>query len=160
MKKALLKKIQKLRKSEGPVSEAERTTSKIGEKKTDTDSFTASMIKKEICEIGESLLKLQKVETEIGKSKKRMSPAEGCINKEDAEWYQNSVSIAFDQMKNELLQDEQLQTVAGKFTLEIWCMEHINLQPGVGLAEIQDIMDTIIDRKGTALQSFLKRELV
>ena len=66
-----------------------------------------------------------------------MSPAEGCINKEDAEWYQNSVSIAFEQLKHELLQGEQLQTVSEKFTQEIRrCMQHINLQPGVGSAEI------------------------
>ena len=161
MKKALLKKIQKLRKSEGPVSEAEKTTAKIGEKKTNTGLFTASTIKKEICKIGDSSLKSQKVETEIGKSKRRMSPVEGCINKEDAEWYQNSVSIAFKQLKNELLQGEQLQTVSGKFTLEIHrCMQHINLHPGVGLVEIQDIIDTIIDKKGTALKSFLKGESV
>ena len=76
-------------------------------------------------------------------------------------WYQNSVSIAFNQLKNELLQGEQLQTVSEKFTLEIHrCMPHINLQPGVGLAKIQDIIDTIIDKKGTALKSFLKGELV
>ena len=160
-KKALLKNIRKLRKSEAPMSEAEKTTVKIGEKKTDTESSTASTIKKEICEIGESSLKSQKVETKIGKSKKRTSPAEGCINKEDAEWYQNSVSIAFEQLKNELLQGEQLQTVSEKFTLEIHrCMQHIYLQPGVGLVEIQDIIDTIIDKKGTALKLFLKGELV
>ena len=161
MKKTLLKKVWKLRKSEGPVSETEKTTAKIRGKKTDTELFTVSMIKKEICEIGKSLLKSQTVETEIGKSKRRTSPAEGCINKEDAEWYQNSVSIAFKQLKNELLQGEQLQMVSEKFTLEIHrCMQHINLQPGVGLAEIQDIIDTIIDKKGTALKSCLKGELV
>ena len=161
LKKALLKKIRKLRKSEGPASEVEKTTVTIGEKKTDTELFTASTIKKEICEIGKSLLKSQKVETEIGKSKRRMSPAEGCINKKDAEWYQNSVSIAFEPLKNELLQGEQLQKVSEKFTLEICrCMQHINLQPGVGLVEIQDIIDMIIDKKGTALKLFLKGELV
>ena len=36
-KKTLLKQIWKLRKSEGPVSEVEKTTAKIGEKKTDTE---------------------------------------------------------------------------------------------------------------------------
>ena len=90
-----------------------------------------------------------------------MSPADGCVKKEDAEWYQNSVSIAFNQVKSGLLQGKQLQTLIQKFTLEICrCMQHIKLQPGVGLAEIQDIVDTIADKEGTALKSFLKGELV
>ena len=83
------------------------------------------------------------------------------MNKEDAEWYQNSVSTAFNQMKSEMLQGEQLQMVVQKFTLEICrCMQHIKLQPGVGLAEIQDIVDTIADKESTALKLFLKGELV
>ena len=90
-----------------------------------------------------------------------MSPADGCVNKEDAEWYQNSVSIAFNQLKSEMLQGEQLQTVVQKFTPEIRrCMQHIKLQPGVELVEIQDIVDTIADKEGAALKSFLKGELV
>ena len=39
-------------------------------------------------------------------------------------------------------------------------MQHIKLQPEVGLAEIQDIVDTIADKDGTALKLFLKGELV
>ena len=104
---------------------------------------------------------MQEVEAKTGKSKKKMSPADRCVNKEDAEWYQNSVSIAFNQLKSEMLLGEQLQTVVQKFTIEIRrCMQHIKLQLGVGLAEIQDIVDTIADKEGTALKSFLKGELV
>ena len=39
-------------------------------------------------------------------------------------------------------------------------MQHIKLQPGIGLAEIQDIINMIPDKDGTALKSFLKGELV
>ena len=160
-KKVLLKKLQKLRKSGGPVSEAEMTTVNIEQKETKTKSSTASSIKRETCKIGESSLKLQEMETKTGKSKKKMSPTDGCVNKEDAEWYQNSVSIAFNQLKNGMLQGEQLQMVVQKFTLEICrCMQHIKLQPGVELVEVQDIVDTIADKEGTALKSFLKGELV
>ena len=122
---------------------------------------TASTTKRETCKIGESSLKSQEVEAKTGKSKKKLSLADGCVNKEDAEWYQNSFSIAFNQLKSEMLQGEQLQMVVQKFTLEIRrCMQHIKLQPGVGLAEIQDIVDTIADKEGTALKLFLKGELV
>ena len=110
-KKVLLKKLQKLRKAGGPMSEAEMITEKIKQKGTGTKSSTASTIKKETCKIGESLLKLQEVETKTDKSKKNTSPTDGCVNKEDAEWYQNSVRIASNQLKNEMLQGEQLQTV-------------------------------------------------
>ena len=75
-KKVLLKKLQKLRKSGGPGSEAEMTTVKIDQKETETKLPTASTIKKQTCEIGESLLKLQEVETKTGKSKMKMSPAD------------------------------------------------------------------------------------
>ena len=61
-KKVLLKKLQKLRKSGGPVGQAKITTVKIKWKRTETKSSTASTIKKETCEIGESLLKSQEVE--------------------------------------------------------------------------------------------------
>ena len=160
-KKVLLKKLQKLRKSGGHVSEAEMTTVKIEQKETETKSPRASLIKRKTCKIGESLLKLQEVEAKTGKSKKKMSPADGCVNKEDAEWYQNSVSIAFNQLKSEMLQGDQLQTVVQKFTLGICrCMQHHKLQLGVGLAEIQDIVDTIVDKEGTSLKLFLKGELV
>ena len=70
-KNVLLKKLQKLRKSGGPVSEAEMTTVKIELKETETKSPTASTIKRETCEIGESSLKSQEVETKNGKRKKK-----------------------------------------------------------------------------------------
>ena len=90
-----------------------------------------------------------------------MSPTDGCVKKEDAEWYQNSVSISFNKLKNGMLRGEQLQTVVQKFTLEIRrCMQHIKLQPAVELAEVQDIVDTIADKECKALKSILKGELV
>ena len=39
-------------------------------------------------------------------------------------------------------------------------MQHIKLQPEIGLAEVQDIVDTIADKEDTALKLFLKGELV
>ena len=39
-------------------------------------------------------------------------------------------------------------------------MQHIKLQPEIGLVEVHDIVNTIIDKEGTALKSFLKGELV
>ena len=39
-------------------------------------------------------------------------------------------------------------------------MQHIKLQPEIGLAEIQDIVNMIADKDGTALKSFMKGELV
>ena len=39
-------------------------------------------------------------------------------------------------------------------------MQHIKLQPKIGLAEIQNIVNMIVDKDGTALKSFLKGELV
>ena len=143
------------------MSEAETTTEKIRRKGTETKSSTASTIKKETYKIGESSLKSQEVETKTGKSKKKTSPTDGCVNKEDTRWYQNSVSIVFNQLKNGMLQGEQLQTVVLKFTLEIRrCMQHIKLQPAVELAEVQDIVNSIADKEGKALKSFLKGEFV
>ena len=101
------------------MSEVETTTEKIKQKGTKTKSSTASTIKKETCEIGDSSLKSQEIETKTDKSKKKMSPTDRCMNKEDAEWYQNIVSIAFNQLKNGMLQGEQLQMVFQKFALEI-----------------------------------------
>ena len=85
LKKVLLKKLQKLRKAGGSVSEVEKTTEKIKQKGTETESSMASTIKKETCKISESSLKSQEVETKTGKSKKKTSPTDGCVNKEDAE---------------------------------------------------------------------------
>ena len=104
------------------------------------------------------MLKLQEVETKTGKSKKKRSPTDGCVNKEDAGLYQNSVSIAFNQLKSGILQGEQLHTVVQKFTPEMRrCMQHIKLQPGVELAEVQDIVDTITDKEGKALKVVFER---
>ena len=36
-------------------------------------------------------------------------------------------------------------------------MQHIKLQPEIGLAEVQDTVNTIANKDGTALKSFLKR---
>ena len=110
-KKVLLRKLQKLRKSgEKPLSKTEMTTVQIEQKETKTKSPAVSTIRSETREISESSLKLQEVGTKAGESKKKMSPTDGCVNKEDVEWYQNNVSIAFDQLKSGLLQDEQLHT--------------------------------------------------
>ena len=137
------------------------TTVKIEQKETKTKPPAVSTIRSETREICESSLKLQEVGTKAGERKKKTSPTDRCVNKEDAEWYQNSVSVAFDQLKSDLLQDEKLHMSVQKFTLEIRrCMQHIKLQPEVGLAEIQDIVGTIADKEGTALKSFLKGELV
>ena len=116
-KKVLLKKLQKLRKFGEPMSEV--TTVRLKQMETKMKSPTASTIKSKTCKIGESSLKPQEFGTKPGESKKKTSPADRCVNKEDAEWYQNNVGIAFDQLKNGLLQDEQLQTVVQQFTLEI-----------------------------------------
>ena len=54
-----------------------------------------------------------------GESQRKMSQTEGCVNKEDAEWYQRNVSDAFDQLRTGLLQDKQLHASLEKFTSEI-----------------------------------------
>ena len=53
--------------------------------------------------------------SEVVEDKKQMSKAEGCINKEDAEWYQETISNAFDQLKSGLLKDEPLNVLIEKF---------------------------------------------
>ena len=161
-KNVVLKMLQKLRKSgEKPMSKTETTTVEIEQKETKMKPPAVSTIKSETREIGEKSLKPQEVGTKAGESKKKMSPTDGCVNKEDAEWYQNNVSMAFDQLKSGLLQDEQLHTLVQKFMLEVCrCMQHIKLQPEIGLAEVQDIVNTIADKEGTALKLFLKGELV
>ena len=66
-----------------------------------------------------------------------MSQREGHINKEDAEWYQENVNDALDQLMKDLLQDEKLHTLIKKFMHEVHrSMQHIKLQPGIELAEI------------------------
>ena len=39
-------------------------------------------------------------------------------------------------------------------------MQLIKLQPGIELAEIQDIINMVVDKEGLALKSFLKGEPV
>ena len=161
-KKVLLKKLQKLKKSgEKPTSKTAMTTVEMEQKETKTELPAVSTIKGKMHKTGESLLKSQEVGTKTEESQKQRSQMEGCVNKEDAEWYQKNISDAFDQLKSGLLQDEQLHMLVEKFMLEIRrCMQHIKLQPEIGLAEIQDIINTITDKEDTALKSFLKGELV
>ena len=66
-----------------------------------------------------------------------MSQTEGRINKEDAEWYQENVNDAFDELKKDLLQNEQLHASIENFMFEVHTsMQHIKLQPEIELAEI------------------------
>ena len=103
----------------------------------------------------------QEVGRKIEESKKKMSQTEGCVNKDDAECYQENFNDTFNQLKNGLLQDNHLHTLIEKFTSEICkSMWPIKLQPEIGLAQIQDIVNTAADKEGTALKSFLKGELV
>ena len=146
---------------EQPMSKATTTTEKMEQKEVKTELAAALVIEDKMCETGKSSLKLQEVGTKTGESKKKMSQTEGCINKEDAEWYQENVNDAFDQLKKDLLQDEQLHTLIEKFMFEIRrSMERIKLQSEIELAEMGDIVDMITDKDGTALKSFLKGELV
>ena len=160
-KKVLLIKLQKLRKSgKEPMSKTVMTTVEMEQKETKTELPAVSTIKGEMCKNGKSLLKPQEVGTKTEESK-RMSKTQECVNKEDVEWYQENVSDAFNQLKSGLLQDEQLHTLVEKFRLEIRrCIQRIKLQSEIGLAEIQDIVNTIVDKDGTALKLFLKGELV
>ena len=92
-----------------------------------------------MCETGKSSLKLQEVGTKAGESKKKTSQAEGCVNKEDAKWYQENVNDALDQMMKDLLQneDKKLHALIEKFMFEVHkSMQCIKLQPGIELAEI------------------------
>ena len=130
-KKVLLKKLQKLRKSgENPMGKTATTTVKMEQKETKTELPAVSTIKGEMHKTGESSLKSQEVGMKTEESKRKTSQTEGCVNKEDAEWYQKNISDAFDQLKSGLLQDEQLHMLVEKFTLEIRrCMQYIKLQP-------------------------------
>ena len=142
------------------MSKTETTTVEMEQKETKTKLPAVSTIKSETHKVGKISLKSQEVGMKTEESK-GIGQTEGCVNKEDVEWYQNNVTVAFNQLKSSLLQDEQLQMLVQKFTLEIHrCMQHIKLQPEIGLAEIQDIVNTIADKEGTALKSFLKGELV
>ena len=161
-KKILLRKLEKMKKLvEEPMGKATMTTEKMEQKEVKTELPAAQVIEDKMCETGESSLKSQEVGMKTGESKKKMSQTEGCINKEDAEWYQENINGAFDQLKKGLLQDEQLHALIEKFTSEICrSMQCIKLQPEIELAEIRDITDMIADKDGTALKSFLKGEPV
>ena len=130
-KKVLLKKLQKLRKSgENPMGKPATTTVKMEQKETKMELPVVSTIKGEMHETGESLLKSQEVGMKTEESKRKICQTEGCVNKEDAEWYQKNISDAFHQLKSGLLQDEQLHMLVKKFTLEICrCMQYTKLQP-------------------------------
>ena len=68
---------------------------------------------------------------------------------------------AFNQLTTYLLKDEPLNMLIEKFVSEICrSMQDIKLQPEIGLAEIEDIVDTIADKEGTPLKSMLQGELV
>ena len=143
------------------MSKTVTTTVEMEQKETKMELPAVSAIKGKIRETGEISLKPQEVGRKIEESKRKTSKKEGCVNNEDVEWYQGNVSDAFDQLKNGLLQDEQLQMLVEKFMLEIRrCMQHIKLQPEIGLAEIQNIVNTVADKDGTVLKSILKGELV
>ena len=62
----------------------------MDQKETKMKPPAVSTIKSETSEKGESSLKLQEAGTDAGESKKKTSPADGCVNKEDAEWYRNT----------------------------------------------------------------------
>ena len=143
------------------MSKATTTTEKMEQKEVKTELAAAPVIENKMCETGKSSLKLQEVGTKTSESKKKMSQTEGCINKENAEWYQENINDAFDQLKKDLLQDEQLHALIEKFMFEIHrSTQHIKLQPERELVEMRDIVDTITDKDGTPLKSFLKGELV
>ena len=65
------------------------TTESIEQKEVKTELFAAPPIEDKMCKTGESSLKSK----EVGESKKKMSQTEGCVNKEDAEWYQKKTSV-------------------------------------------------------------------
>ena len=108
-KNVLLKKLQKLSKlGEEPMSKMATTTVKMEQKETKTELPAASVIKGRMRKTGESSLKPQEAGMKPEESKRKTSQTEGCVNKDDAEWYQGNISDAFDQLKSSLLQDEQL----------------------------------------------------
>ena len=145
------------------MSKLTTTTERIEQKEIKTELLTAPFIEDKTCKTGKSSLKPQEVGTKAGENKKKTSQAEGCVNKEDAEWYQENINDALEQLMKDLLQDEdeKLYALIEKFMFEVCrSMQHIKLQPGMELVEIRDIVNTIADKDGTALKSFLKGELV
>ena len=136
-------------------------TMKKKEQKVKTESPASPAVKDEISKTHESLLKSQEVDRKTGQSKKITSQIQGYVNKNDAEWYQWKSNDAFNQLKNGLLHDNQLHALIEKFTLEIRkSMQHIKLQLRIELAEIQDIVNMVVDKEDIALKSFLKGESV
>ena len=163
-KKILLRKLQKMRKSgEQPTSKPTMTKERIEQKEVETELLAAPLIEDKRYETDESSLKPQEVGAKAGESKKKMSQAEGCVNKEDADWYQGNINDALDELMKDLLQneDEKLHALIEKFMFEVHrSMQRTKLQPGIELVEIRDIVNMIADKDGTALKSFLKGELV
>ena len=158
-KKVLLKKLQKLRKM-GDGSKSDVDTSKKMEPKeeikTELSLDTVVTYSGQISKTGESSLKTREVGKVTQEYKKKTSQTEGCINKDDVEWYQENISDVFNQLIRDLLQDTPLHVLVERFMSEIHkSMQHIKLQPEIGLAEIQDIVNTIADKEGTALKSML-----
>ena len=82
------------------------TTRKMEQKEVKTELSAAPVTKDKIHKTGKSSLKSQEVGMKTGESKRKMNQTEGCVNKDDAEWYQENINDAFDQLKNGLLQDK------------------------------------------------------
>ena len=122
---------------EQPMSKMTMTTEKMEQKEVKTELPAAPVIEGRMSETGKSSLKSQEVDTKTRESKKRMSQTEGCINKEEVEWYPKNVNGAFDQLKKGLLEAKQLHALIEKFMSEIRrSMQCIKLQPEIELAEI------------------------
>ena len=71
------------------------TTVKMERKEVKTELSAAPVIKDRMHETGKNSLKSQEVGTKTGESKKKTSQTEGCVNKDDVEWYQENVNGAF-----------------------------------------------------------------
>ena len=133
-KKVLLKKLQKLRKSGNESkSDVATTTIKIEPKQVKTELPADTVVTEKISKRGESSLKSQEVGKETQEYKKKTSQTEGCINKDDAEWYQENINDVFNQLERDVLQDNQLYVLVKRFMSEIRkSMQHIKLQPEIG----------------------------
>ena len=154
--------MQKLRKSGSESkSEVATTTKKIELKEVKVELPADTVVMEKISKTGKSSLQSQEVDKDTQEYKKKMSQTAGCINKNDVEWYQENINYTFNQLKEDLLQDNQLDVLVEKLMLEICkSMQRIKLQPEIGLAEVQDIVGMIADKEGTVLKSMLWGELV
>ena len=90
LRKVLLKKLQKLRKTgNGSKSDVATTSKKIELKEeVKTELPSDAVVMEKISVTGESSLKSQEVGEVTQEDKKKTSQPEGCINKDNAEWYQ------------------------------------------------------------------------